>query len=117
TPGITALIACSAGAVIAGGLLNVCEPLLATRVLHGSGSDYALLVACYGAGMVTATVLVARRGSVPARVLIHRYLDAQILTAVGMFGSAIVGSVLPATVAFAATGYANALVNVSEMQL
>ena len=117
SPGIAVVIATSAIAVIAGGLLNVCEPLLATRVLHGSGSDYALLVACYGAGMVTATVLVARRGSVPARVLIHRYLDAQILTAVGMFGSAIVGSVLPATVAFAATGYANALVNVSEMQL
>jgi len=117
SPGIAIVIATSAAAVIAGGLLNVCEPLLATRVLHGSGSDYALLVACYGAGMVTATVLVARRGGVPSRVLIHRYLDAQILTAAGMFGSAIVGSVLPATLAFAATGYANALVNVSEMQL
>jgi DHA3 family macrolide efflux protein-like MFS transporter len=117
SPGIAAVIGTSASAVIAGGLLNVCEPLLATKVLHGSGSDYALLVACYGGGMVTATVLVARRGSVLGRVLIHRYLDAQILTAVGMFGSAIVGSVLPATIAFAATGYANALVNVSEMQL
>jgi MFS family permease len=116
-PGIAAVIACSAGAVIAGGLLNVSEPLLATDVLHGSGSDYALLVACYGAGMVTASALVARRGNVAARVLIRRYLDAQILTAVGMFGSAIVGSVWPATLAFAATGYANALLLVSETQL
>jgi len=116
-PGIAALIACSAGSIIAGGLLNVCEPLLATKVLHGSGSDYALLVACYGAGMVAASALVARRGAMPAGVLIRRYLAAQTLTAVGMTGSAIVGSVGPATIAFAATGYANALLVVSEMQL
>jgi MFS family permease len=116
-PGITAVIACSAGIIIAFGLLNVCEPLLATQVLHGSGSDYALLVASYGAGMVLAAWLVARRPSAPPGLLIRRYLDAQILTAVGMFGSAIVGSVLPATLAFAATGYANALLLVSETQL
>jgi len=53
----------------------------------------------------------------PAGVLIRRYLAAQTLTAVGMTGSAIVGSVGPATIAFAATGYANALLVVSEMQL
>ena len=116
-PGIAALIACSAGSIIAGGLLNVCEPLLATKVLHGSGSDYALLVACYGAGMVAASALVARRGNMSAGVLIRRYLAAQTLTAVGMAGSAIVGSVGPATIAFAATGYANALLVVSETQL
>jgi hypothetical protein len=116
-PGIAAVVACSAGSIIAGGLLNVCEPLLATKVLHGSGSDYALLVACYGIGMVAASALVARRGSVPARLLIRRYLAAQALTAAGMGGSAIVGSVWPATIAFAATGYANALLLVSETQL
>jgi MFS family permease len=116
-PGIAAVIACSAGAVIAGGLLNVSEPLLALKVLHGSGSDYALLVACFGAGMVAATALVARRGVVTSPVLIRRYLDALLLMAVGMFGSAIVGTVWPATLAFAATGYANALMLVSETQL
>ena len=116
-PGIAAVVACSAGSLIAGGLLNVCEPLLATKVLHGSGSDYALLVASYGAGMVTASALVARRGSAPAGLLIRRYLAALTLTAVGMGGSAIVGSILPATVAFAATGYANALLLVSQTQL
>jgi MFS family permease len=116
-PGIAAVVACSAGSIIAGGLLNVCEPLLATKVLHGSGSDYALLVACYGTGMVAASALVARRGSAPAGLLIRRYLAAQALTAAGMGGSAIVGSVLPATIAFAATGYANALLLVSETQL
>lgn len=116
-PGIAAVVACSAGSIIAGGLLNVCEPIFATRTLHGSSSDYALLVASYGAGMVTASALVARRGSVGTVLLIRRYLAALTLTAAGMTGSAIVGSVLAAAVAFAGTGYANALLLVSETQL
>jgi Transmembrane secretion effector len=116
-PGIAAVIACSAGSLIAGGLLNVCEPLLATGPLHGSGSDYALLVASYGVGMVSASLLVARRGTVSARRLMRRYIVALALTAAGMAGSAIVASLVAAGFAFAATGYANALLLVSETQL
>jgi MFS family permease len=116
-PGITAVVACSAASVIAGGLLNVSEPILATRVLHGSGSDYALLVACYGIGMVGASVLVVRRGEPSAGVLTRRYLAALSLTAGGMAVSAAVGSVAPAMLAFAVTGFANALLLVSETQL
>jgi Major Facilitator Superfamily len=116
-PGIAGILGCSSGIVIAGGILNVCEPLLATGVLHGSGSDYALLVACYGVGMVTATVLVARRGDAGGRTLIGRYVAALLLSALGMEGSAISSSIGTATVAFAATGYANALLVVSETQL
>ncbi|MGH2849711.1 MAG: MFS transporter, partial [Solirubrobacteraceae bacterium] len=116
-PGIASVIGCSAGANFSGGLLNVCEPILATKVLHGSGSDFALLVACYGAGMIAATVLVARGGDASATSLIHRYLAAITLTAAGMTASAVVGSVLAASVAFLATGYANALQLVSETQL
>jgi len=116
-PGIAVVVACSAGSIIAGGLLNVCEPILARGVLHGSGSDYALLVASYGVGMVTATALVARIGPVGSGSLIRRYLGAQLLTACGMTGSAVVGSIGLATIAFAGTGYANALLLVSETQL
>lgn len=116
-PAVAAVVACSAGWIVGAGMLNVCEPILARTVLHGSGSDYALLVTAYGAGMVTASWLVARRGSMPTNVLIQRYVGALILTAVGMGGSAIVGSVLPAALTFAATGYANALLVVSETQL
>jgi MFS family permease len=116
-PGIAAVVACSAVSVIAGGFLNVSEPILATRVLHGSGSDYALLVGCYGVGMVAASVLVSRRRDPSAALLTRRYLAALILTAGGMAASAIVGSVPPALIAFAATGFANALLLVSEAQL
>jgi Major Facilitator Superfamily len=116
-PAVGTVIACSAAAVISGGFLNVCEPLLATKVLHGSGSDYALLVACYGAGMVTGSVLVARRGDAGGGLIIRRYLVSLLLSGLGMAGCAIVGSVGPATIAFAAGGYGNALLVVSEVQL
>jgi MFS family permease len=116
-PGVAAVVLCSAAAVISGGLLNVCEPLFAKNVLHGSSSDYALLVACYGAGMVTGSVLVARRGDAPGVTIMRRYLASLFLSGLGMAGSALAGSVAPATVAFAATGYANALLVVSETQL
>jgi MFS family permease len=116
-PGIAAVIVCSAGSVIAGGLLNVSEPFLATKVLHGSASDYALLVACYGIGMVLAAALVAWRGRARVELLFGRYLAAVALTAAGMAGSALVGSVPLAGLTFAATGYANSLLLVSETQL
>jgi MFS family permease len=36
-PGIAAVVACSAGSIIAGGLLNVCEPIYATRMSERRG--------------------------------------------------------------------------------
>jgi hypothetical protein len=115
--GMAPVVLCAAASLTAGGLFNVCEPLLAIKVLHGSGTGYALLVAAFGTGMVTATLLVARRGGAPAAVLVHRFLDALTLTAMGMFASAVVGSVALATLAFAATGFANALLLVSATQI
>ena len=117
TNAIRWMVACSAGSVIGGGLLNVCEPRYATRVLHGSGSDYGALVACYGIGMVAATALVAHRGVTPLQQLAKRYITALALTAAGMAGSAIVGSVPLAAWTFAATGFANGLLVVTEAQI
>jgi hypothetical protein len=117
SPGVGWLIACSAGGVIAGGLLNVSEPIYATSVIHAGGTGYAVLQACYGVGMVAATALVAKRGAAPLRVLVGRYLAATVLGALGMLGTAIVGSVALAGWTFAATGYANGLLVVSETQI
>ena len=111
------MIACSAGSIIAGGLLNVSEPILATGPLRSGGSGYALLVAAYGVGMVVASVLVARRGTAPAGTLVNRYYAGLVLTAAGMCASSIVGNVALATLAFAGTGFANSLLLVSETQL
>jgi MFS family permease len=117
SPLIVALVASTSGVFLAGSLLNVSEPFLATHVLRGSGSDYALLVAAYGVGMVVASVLVARGGTVPASVLIHRYIAALVLIAVGMSGSAIVNSIPLAAFTFAATGVAFAVLVLSQSQL
>lgn len=115
-PLIVPVIACSCGVLIAGSLLNVSEPFLATEVLHGSGSDYALLVGAYGVGMVAASALVARGGTVSANVLIRRYVAALALITAGIAGSAIVGSILAAALTFAATGVAYSLLVVSQTQ-
>lgn len=117
TPAIAVVVGCSAGVILAGGLLNVSEPILATRALGGSASDYALLVGIYGAGMITAATLLARRGTMPASTLVRRYLLALVLECTGMAASASAGGIPAAGVAFAATGYANALLVVSQTQL
>ena len=52
-----------AGAVIASAFLNVSDPFLITKVLHGSGADYGLVMGCYGVGLVVASIMVARRGN------------------------------------------------------
>jgi MFS family permease len=116
-PGILVVVACSASAVVASGLLNVSEPLLITDVLHRSGTDYALAVACAGVGMVAGSVLIARRSDVGGGLIIRRYLGALLLVAVGMGACAISGSIATAMLAFAAIGFANAVWSASEAQL
>jgi hypothetical protein len=115
-PAVGLIVACSAASFIAGGLLNVCEPLFATRVLGGSSSDYALLVACYCVGMVGASAQVARRGTQPAEVLARRYIAALWLIAAGIGGSALATNIPTALFTFAATGIGNALLMVTATQ-
>jgi MFS family permease len=86
-------------------------------VLHGSGSDYALLVAANGIGMVVGSALVARRGDVGSAAIIRRYIFSMVLFGLAVGGAAIVGSIAAAAVAFTGIGYANALLLVSETQL
>ena len=100
-PAISTVVACSAGVVVAGGLLNVCEPILATKVLHGSGSDYALLVTFYGVGMVAASALVARRGNMPAESADPPLPRAVTLLTLGLAGSAIAAASRRRAIAFA----------------
>jgi MFS family permease len=67
--------------------------------------------------MVVASVLVARGGTTSAHILIRRYLAALVLIAVGMSGSAVVGSIPAAALTFAGTGAAYSLLVVTETQL
>jgi MFS family permease len=114
---IATVVTISTGAMIASAFLNVSDPLLITKVLHGSGGDYGLVMGCYGVGLVAASILVARHGNAPSETIMRRYVASLLLAAIGLAGCAIVGSVALATVAFAALGFANSLWVVSETQL
>jgi MFS family permease len=117
SPMIATVVSVSAGAVIASAFLNVSDPFLITKVLHGSGADYGLVMGCYGVGLVAASIMVARRGNAAPETIMRRYMASLLLAAVGLGACAIVGSVASAGVAFTAIGYANALLAVSETQL
>ena len=58
TPGVRTLLLIGTGSVLAGGLMNVAEPLLATGALN---SGYSVLVAVYGAAMVVGSLGPGRR--------------------------------------------------------
>jgi MFS family permease len=115
-PGIPALLAIGACSILAGALMNVAEPLLATGPLHAGKAGYSLLVAVYGAGLVTGSFASARSGD---RVLsMRRWLLAGLaLNGIGMLGSALAGSLGWAIVTFALTGLFNALIMTPELRL
>jgi len=107
-PGIVALLVISAVSVLAGGLMNVAEPLLATGPLGAGGSGYSLLVAAYGAGMVGGSLATARAGS-SLGGLRRRLLLGLALEGIGMLGSASAPSLDWALASFALTGFSNGL--------
>src|SRR5581483_232213 len=50
-PGVSMMLMIGAVSIMAGALMNVAEPLLATGPLHAGSSGYSVLVAVYGAAM------------------------------------------------------------------
>ncbi len=115
-PGMTMLLVFSGAAVLAAGLMNVAEPLLATGPLHAGNGGYALLVAAYGAGMVTASALNARLSSRVAG-LRRRWLMGIAANGVGMLATALAPSLAVALFTFAVTGMSNMLIVGPELRL
>ncbi len=115
-PGLSALLLIGAMTVVAGALINVAEPLLATGPLHAGNSGYSLLVAVYGAGMVAGSLVNARAGSRVAG-LRRRWLIGVAVNGAGMLGSAAAPSLGWALGSFAVTGLSNALIVGPELRL
>lgn len=116
TPGVATLIALCTGAILAGALMNVAEPLLATGPLHAGSSGYSILVAAYGAAMAAGSLALAKVGSSISRL--RRWLLVGLgLQGAGMIGSAIAPSLAFAIVTFALTGASNALAAGPEVRL
>ena len=108
TPGVRTLLLIGTGAVLAGGLMNIAEPLLATGPLRAGNSGYSVLVAVYGAAMVVGSVALSRAGSDVAG-LRRRLLLGLVLQGIGMIGSATAPSLDWAIASFALTGIGNTL--------
>ena len=108
TPGVRTLLLIGTGSVLAGGLMNVAEPLLATGALGAGNSGYSVLVAVYGAAMVVGSLVLARAGS-SVSGLRRRMLVGLVLQGAGMVASAAAPDLTWAVASFAVTGVGNAL--------
>lgn len=115
-PGVSALLLVGAISVLAGGLMNVAEPLLATGPLRAGYAGYSVLVTAYGIGMVTASLINARvRSEIPS--LRRRLLLGILLEGIGMIASSAAPSLSWAIASFALTGASNALLLGPEIRL
>jgi MFS family permease len=96
------LITGTGGIVLASGMVNVAEVLLAKRDLHAGGTGFALLIGFFGIGMVAGSVLSAHSREL-ARLRLG-YLAVLALMGAGMLGSALAPSTPYAAVSFLLTG-------------
>src|SRR5690349_6240885 len=115
-PGVSVMLLIGGASVLAGALMNVAEPLLATGPLHAGSSGYSVLVAVYGASMAAASAATAGAGSSVDRL--RRWLViGMAVQGAGMIGSAAAPSLAFATVSFALTGAGNGLLAGPEIRL
>jgi MFS family permease len=82
-PGMLVLFVTVLSAILAGGLMNVGDPLLARNVLHAGNSGFAALKVAIGVGLVLGTVLSGPRGN-PVDSLRNSYFRALGMAAVGI---------------------------------
>jgi MFS family permease len=100
------LVAGTGGIVLAAGMMNVAEILLARRELHVGGAGFAAMVALFGVGMVAGSVASAH--SVTIAQLKLGYIAGLVVLGAGLLGSAISPTLEWAIVAFFVTGFGSA---------
>jgi MFS family permease len=115
-PGVSVLLMIATMSILAGALMNVAEPLLATGPLHAGNAGFSVLVAVYGAAMAAGSAATSRAGSSVGRL--RAWLMAGLaVQGAGMIGSALAPSLAFATVSFALTGVGNGLLAGPEVRL
>jgi MFS family permease len=115
-PGVAVLLVIGTVSILAAGLMNVAEPLLATGPLHAGNSGYSLLVAVYGAAMTAGSLVTSSAGSSVSRLRAWLVLGLA-AQGVGMIGSATAPNLGWASASFALTGVGNALFLGPELRL
>jgi MFS family permease len=106
-PVLRVLTAAMGVIVLAAGMMNVAEVVLAQRELHLSGAGFAALVAVFGIGAVLGS-LASGASDTPGR-LVAGYIGGLTLLGAGLLGSALAPSLPVALGAFFATGCGNSL--------
>jgi len=91
--------------VLAAGMMNVAEVLLAQRELKAGGAGFALLVALFGVGCVLGSLASARSSTLPR--LKTGYVAGLGVLGLGLLGSALAPSLPWAALAFLVTGFGN----------
>ncbi|HUA05594.1 MAG TPA: MFS transporter [Solirubrobacteraceae bacterium] len=114
--GVRTLLLIGTGSALAGALMNVAEPLLATGPLSAGKSGYSVLVAVYGGAMIVGSLTVSRAGS-SVTGLRRRFLGGLALQGAGMLGSAVAPNLGWAVASFALTGAGNSLCMGPELRL
>jgi predicted MFS family arabinose efflux permease len=82
-PGMLVLFVTVLSAILAGGLMNVGDPLLAKNVLRAGNSGFAALKVAIGVGLVLGTVLSGPRGN-PVGTMRSSYFRALGMAAAGI---------------------------------
>ena len=100
------LVAGTGVIVLAAGMMNVAEVLLAQRDLNVGGTGFAVMVGVFGVGATLGSVAAA--GSETLARLKLGYIGGLVLVAAGLLGSALAPSLGWALVSFFVTGFGNA---------
>ena len=114
-PVVRTLMVCSGFVVLAAGMMNVAELVLAQRDLGSGRAGFALLCSAYGFGLIAGSLLGARDDGEAA--IRHRYLGGMALMVVGLAGSALSPVLGFAMLSFAVTGVGDGLFLVSDRVL
>jgi len=108
------LLASTAGLLCAG-VFNVAELPFVTEELGVGGAGFALLVALFGVGVASGSLIGTRGGELPA--IKRRYLAGLLLMAVSLLGIGLAFVVGTAVVAFIGAGFGNGVMLVHERLL
>jgi MFS family permease len=115
-PGILVLFVTVLSAILAGGLMNVGDPLLATNVLHSGNAGFAALKTMIGIGVLLGTALSGPRGR-PVPAMRNSYFRALALAALGITVMAISPSLPVALLGGVVLGAGNGLGVARHLQL
>ena len=106
-PGVGALLLTSSAVILFAAMLNVGELLLATQELGASDAGFAALVAVFGLGVVSGSLL-GGRGGAPVQ-LKRRFLAGILVMAAGLLAAGLAPVYAVAVGAFALAGFGNGL--------